>query len=185
MKISWMIFALMVLVQWAAPVLQIQRYENVIAAGELVKFKCNAPDPFDPLRGRYLVVSLADTHADLLKSESFSIGQTVYATLKVDADGFALFDTVHSSPPASGLYFKCKLPAYLYDRDARVRLEVPVQRYYLNEEVAPKADQWLADARQDRAKVTWVEVRLKDGLAVVTDIKHDGVSVNDVIRPRK
>ena len=80
MKISWMIFALMVLVQWAAPVLQIQRYENVIATGELVKFKCNAPDPFDPLRGRYLVVSLADTHADLLKSESFSIGQTVYAT---------------------------------------------------------------------------------------------------------
>lgn len=180
MKLTWILFVVMVLAQWAAPVMQIRKHEDVLTNGELVKFKCGAPDPFDPLRGRYLVISVEDPHATLPEKSAFKGGESVFATLKIGDDGLALFDTIHATPPDSGLYLKCKLPSYLYGAQGRVRLEVPIERYYLNEEVAPKADAWLAKVRGDRTKTTWVEVRVKDGRAVVTDIKHDGVSVNSV-----
>ena len=181
MKLIWIVFAVMVLAQWVAPVTLIRKHEQVLTQGELVRFKCRAPDPFDPLRGRYLVVAVEDAHATMPKPSPFKGGETVYATITVGADGFALFDTIYAAPPAAGLYLKCKLPGYLYDAP-RVQLDVPIERYYVNEEVAPKADEWLSKARADRTKVTWVEVRLFNGTAVITDIKHDGQSVNDVIR---
>ena len=183
MKLSWIIFALMVVAQWAAPMTLIRKHEQVLTQGELVKFKCGAPDPFDPLRGRYLVIAVEDPHATLPATPAFKGGETVFASLKIGADGFALFDTVYAAPPESGLYLKCKLPSYLYDTDKRVRLEVPIERFYLNEAVAPEADKWLAAAQRDRAQsATWVEVRLHAGTAVITDIKHDGKSVVEVIR---
>lgn len=178
----WIFFALMVLAQWAAPILQIQKHERVLEQGTVVKFKCGAPDPFDPFRGRYLVVSVEDPHADLPKGIDFKGGQTVYANVVVGADGFATFSTVAAEPPSSGLYLKCELPSYLYSGDHRVRLEVPFDRYYMNEGAAPKADAWLAKARQERDKHAWVEVKLHQGLAVVVDIKHDGISVSEGIK---
>jgi hypothetical protein len=181
MKLTWIVFAVMVVAQWLAPMSLIRKHEQVLTQGEIVKFKCGAPDPFDPLRGRYLTVRVEDAHATMPKPSPFKGGETVYATITVGADGFALFDTIYAEPPTSGLYLKCKLPGYLYDAP-RVLMEVPIERYYVNEEVAPKADEWLSKVRSERGGITWVEVKILKGSAVITDIKHDGKSVNDVIR---
>ncbi|MDB6116761.1 MAG: hypothetical protein JWO08_542 [Verrucomicrobiaceae bacterium] len=177
--LPWLLFAVMVLVQWAAPLHQVLQHEQVLAQGELVRFKCQAPDPFDPLRGRYLNVAVENTTAPEADLKDLRENQEVYAEVKVGADGMASFGRVTSTPPSEGLYLQCRLPGYIY---SPVSLKLPFDRYYLNEDMAPAADAWLASVQRDRTKPTWVEVRLFQGKAVIVDIKHDGQSVKDAIR---
>ena len=177
--LPWLLFGVMVLVQWAAPLHQVIQHEQVLAQGELVRFKCQAPDPYDPLRGRYLRVAVDNPKASETDLSGLRPRQQVHAEVKVGADGMATFGRLTSTPPVSGLYLTCKLPGYLY---APVPLELPFDRYYLNENAAPAADAWLAKAQSDRTKLTWVEVRLFKGKAVIVDIKHDGKSVQDAVR---
>ena len=172
----------MVLVQWAAPMHQIIKHEQVLAEGSLVRFKCRAPDPYDPIRGRYLAVAVENTSVPAENAKELKEGQQVFAEVKVAADGMATFGRVTASPPASGLYLTCKMPSYFYPSGGAVNLEMPFDRYYLNEIKAPAADRWIANARTDRTKPTWVEVRLLNGLAVIVDIKHDGRSVNEAVK---
>ena len=54
--LPFIIFGIAVLAQWAAPLSQIWTHEQVLTKGTLIKLKCSAPDPYDPLRGRYLAV---------------------------------------------------------------------------------------------------------------------------------
>ena len=179
-NLSWLLFGLMVLLQWVAPVRQILKYERVLAEGTLVRFKCRAPDPYDPLRGRYLAVAVENTRVPSSSVKGFNEGHQVYADIVVGADGMATFGKVSATPPAAGLYLACKMPSYFYGDD--VSLVMPFDRYYLNEAKAPAADRWMATMRTERTKPTWVEVRVRDGVAVIVDIKHAGVSLADAIK---
>jgi len=177
--LPWLLFGVMVLAQWAAPLHQVIQHEQVLAQGELVRFKCQAPDPYDPLRGRYLRVAVDNPKASESDLKGLRPHQEVHVEVKVGADGMASFGHVTSTPPVSGLYLTCRVPGYLY---TPVTLELPFDRYYLNENAAPAADAWLAEKQLDRTKLTWVEVRLLKGKAVMVDIKHDGVSVNEAAK---
>jgi len=177
--LSWLLFGVMVLAQWAAPLHQVIKHEQVLAEGVLVRFKCQAPDPYDPLRGRYLNVAVETARVPLSAVKDLQAGQEVYAEVEIGADGMASFGRITAVPPSGGLFLACRMPRYLYDP---VPLELPIARYYLNETAAPAADRWLASLRRDPSKPTWVEVRLLNGLAVIVDIKHDGVSVTEAVR---
>ena len=76
------LFALISLAQWAAPLSQIARYEQTLAKGTLIRLKCSAPDPYDPLRGRYLAVRPEQDDATVAKGAKLRRGQHAYATLK-------------------------------------------------------------------------------------------------------
>ena len=56
-NVSLGVFALAVLAQWAVPFSSIFEQEKILNEGEVIRIPCNAPDPYDPLRGRYLAVS--------------------------------------------------------------------------------------------------------------------------------
>ena len=164
-----LLFALTVLAQWAVPLAAVRQHERVLAGGELIRLKCTAPDPYDPLRGRYLAVRPEIREAPAEKSSWRGHG---YAVLEVGADGLATVTRIERERPASGRFLRVRVR---WASNGMAHFEWPFDRYYLNEKLAPEADRWLAESLRS-AKGVLAEVRVLDGRAVLADLTLDGKS---------
>ncbi len=174
--LPWLVFASIALAQWIAPLLQIWRHERTISHGTLFKFKCSAPDPYDLLRGRYLAVRPVESSA--MPPAGAPMGQNAFVELTVGSDGFAKPGNLSITPPTSGDYLDVKI-RYAFGDHATI--EWPFDRFYLNEKLAPQADQWFAEhIRSDKGIVA--EVRVFNGRGVLTDLTYDNKSVLDILK---
>ena len=155
----------------------------MIARGTLVKIECAAPDPYDPLRGRYLAVRPAQSTVS--EPNGFPDGGgmvSVWATLEAGEDGLARIKSL-SLVPVSGpnvIAATARSSGTTNGTDT-IRLAWPFDRFYLNGRLAPDADKLVAELRRD-GKRTVAEVRLLDGQAILTDILLDGVSVRELVK---
>ena len=174
------IFGLAALAQWAAPLSQIWTHEQTLSKGTLIKLKCSAPDPYDPLRGRYLAVRPDQDHVDVPEDFDPDRGTQVFAILTTDADGLATISSLALSPPASGDFVRVKT-SYSYDKKAYI--EWPFERFYINEKLAPEADEWFAENIRT-AKGIIAEVRVLNGRAVLADLTLDGKSFREILKER-
>jgi len=174
------LFALISLAQWAAPLSQIFRYEQTLASGTLIRLKCTAPDPYDPLRGRYLAVRPEQDDAAIAKGTKLRTGQQAYATLKAGSDGLTILDELHAEPPASGDYVRVTVR---WESAGKAHIEWPFDRFYLNEALAPEADKWFAESIRNSKGVV-AEVRVHHGLAVLENLTFDGTSFRELLKQR-
>lgn len=171
------VFGLTALAQWAVPLASIWKHEQVIKQGTLVRLRCRAPDPYDPLRGRYLAVAMEQTTIPDPLDPLLKAGLPIYLTLEEQPDGSAKVTRASASPPASGLYIKAEADGTY----GGLTIKWPFDRYYLNEDIAPEADRWLAKMRTSDKPVL-AEVRVLNGRAVLVDLTQDGKSFRDVLR---
>ena len=174
------LFGLTAIAQWAAPLSQIWTREQVLAQGTLIKLKCTAPDPYDPLRGRYLAVRPEQGEATPPKGMNIARGTPVYVTLGTGADGLTTLQNIVLEPPASGDYVQLKT-GYTYG--ARMVVEWPFDRFYVNEMLAPEADKWFAENLRT-AKGIIAEVRVLKGKAVLADLSFDGKPLREILKER-
>jgi hypothetical protein len=174
------LFALVSLAQWAAPLSQIFKYERTLTHGTLIRLKCTAPDPYDPLRGRYLAVRPDQDEAPIAKDSKLLEGQYAYALLQTGADGQTSILQVSAEPPTSGDYVRV---TYNWESADKANVTWPFDRFYLNEALAPEADKWFAEAIRD-AKGIIAEVRVHQGLAVLENLTFDGKSLRDILKER-
>lgn len=174
------IFGLAALAQWVAPLLQIWTHEQTLANGTLIKLKCTAPDPYDPLRGRFLAVRPEQREASLPEGMKVERGMHVFATLTTGADGLATITHLSLTPPATGDFIRLKT-GYVYDSKASI--EWPFDRFYINEKLAPEADQWFAENIRS-AKGIIAEVRVLNGRAVLADLSLDGKPFREILKER-
>jgi hypothetical protein len=52
-------------------------------------------------------------------------------------------------------------------------------RFFMNEDRVKKADENLRKATADSTKRCWAEMRVRNGTAILTDVKIDGKSLKD------
>lgn len=175
-----LIFGLAVLAQWAAPLAQIWTHEQTLAKGTLVRLKCAAPDPYDPLRGRFLAVRPQQREADVSAGVKLERGMHVFATLTTGSDGLATVSQLSLTPPASGDFIRLKT-SYVYDN--RASIEWPFERFYINEMLAPEADKWFAE-NSSTSQGILAEVRVLNGRAVLADLSLDGKSFREILKER-
>ena len=178
MRPALAVFAVAAVAQWLLPLSGIWQHERVISRGTLLKIECAAPDPYDPLRGRYLAVRPREQTA--AAPDAFPPGRgavEVWATLAAGEDGLARIESL-SVEPVSGPTVMRLEARRIGDTDGgpTVGLDWPFDRFYLNERLAPAADTLVA------GKTTVAELRLLDGRAVLTDILLDGVSVRELAK---
>ncbi len=178
--LSWIIFGLTALAQWAAPLAQISSHEQVLTQGTLIKLKCTAPDPYDPLRGRFLAVRPEQREAPAPKDMLVPSGATVYGLLSTGPDGLATVASLSLTPPASGDYIRLK-STYTYGD--KTQLQWPFDRFYINEKLAPEADQWFAENIRSAKGIT-AEVRVLNGRAVLADLSLDGKPFREILKAR-
>lgn len=174
------IFGIAALAQWAVPLSQIWTHEQVLAKGTLIKLKCHAPDPYDPLRGRYLAVRPEQSGGDLTPGMNLQKDMLVYAQLTNGADGFAIISGFSLKPPSNGDYIRVKAINVYNDK---VVIDWPFERFYVNEKLAPEADKWFAENIRTSKGLT-AEVRVYNGRAVLADLSLDGKPFREILKER-
>lgn len=174
------IFGIAALAQWAAPVSQIWTHEQVLAKGTHFKLKCHAPDPYDPLRGRYLAVRPDLQEVTVPAGVKVEKGMQVYVQLTSGADGLTTLSGLSLTPPASGDFIRVKA-RYVYND--KVSFDWPFDRFYINEKLAPEADKWFSENIRTAKGIT-AEVRVYNGRAVLQDLSLDGKPFREILKER-
>jgi len=171
--------------QWLAPLAQVMRYERVMKHGSVVRMECEAPDPYDLLRGRYLAVRVKDDEIKgVSRDQAFADGDKGFAILEADDAGQAKPVQLVRARPTSGLYVEVSVQ-YVdhHPSDANtvsVRIRWPFDRLYLNENLAPAADQWYRDNIRAEKPIL-ADLRVLDGRAVLVDLLQDGKSFRQLL----
>jgi len=178
--LPWIIFGLAALAQWAVPLSAIRAHEQTLAQGTLYKLKCSAPDPYDPVRGRYLAVRPEQQTVDVPAGANFENGMHVFGTLTTGPDGLATITHLSPAPPASGDFIRLKVK---YVNSGKAAFEWPFDRFYINEKLAPEADKWFAENIRNAQGIT-AEVLVLHGRAVLADLSVDGKSFREILKQR-
>jgi hypothetical protein len=185
MRPALAVFAVAAIAQWLLPLSGIWQHERVIARGTIVRIECAAPDPYDPLRGRYLAVRPEQSRVS--EPEGFPRGGglvPVWATLEAGDDGLARIKSVSLEPLSGPTVISLTARSWgNINGSDMIGLQWPFDRFYLNERLAPDADAHVA-ARFRAGEKPVAEVRLLDGRAVLTDVLVDGESIRDVVKRR-
>ncbi|MEI6820146.1 MAG: GDYXXLXY domain-containing protein [Verrucomicrobiota bacterium] len=178
--LPFVIFLIAAIAQWAAPLSQIWSREQTLSKGTLIQVKCVAPDPYDPLRGRYLAVRPEQDDVTVADGMELVYGQSVYAKLTTDENGLATVSSISATPPASGDFIKV---IAAYQSKGKSSFEWPFNRYYINEKLAPEADKWFAENIRNSKGIV-AEVRVLDGRAVLEDLSVDGKRLHEILKER-
>jgi len=180
----------LVAVQFAVLVGMINGKERILREGERVLFRTQPIDPHDPFQGRYVRLRFADDYVPLDPGETTGLNRrdTVYVTFATDTNSFVRFNGWRTAPPTSGAYLKTR---YLgehrnWNTGTRTstadgfRVEIPFDRFYMDEAKAPLAEQAVRDAT--RGTNCWAAVRILNGKAVIEDVFVRGQSVRTLKR---
>lgn len=161
-------------VQLAVPLWLIAGYERTLHQGTPWHFEAAPVDPADPMRGRYLALRFAASQAEVALAGDVERGQWAYAPLLEDAGGMARLGEVTAKPPAAGDFVRVRV-LWIH---SGVHVELPFDRLYLPEGLAPAAEARLraGTADPDAPPRAWAVVRVRDGQAVLEDLMIDGIS---------
>jgi len=182
-KLRLWLFAAVALVQLAAPASMILSQERTLAKGEAFKFRTAPVDPYDAFRGRYVALRFDNSEAALAEGVKASPGQTVYATVETGGDGFAKFGVALLAPPKDKPYLKVKA-GYSSGADA-IGLQLPFDRFYMEETKAPAAEAAYRAHSRRGAQDAYVVVRVLDGYGVIKDLYVGGKPIEDFLSEAK
>lgn len=195
LKVS--LLAILATLQIGSTASSIVKYETTLRSGTAYRILSNAIDPADPFRGRYVTVRPTITMRAPIPPETVNLleriqsGETGYAVLAEDADGFARAAQLVMQKPAGGDYLEIahvwpqwqestvpNTPSVL----AGYNLQFSFDRYYMNDAVAPQAQERARQAPRANAESrTWLAVRVKNGIGVIEGMFIDGVPIERAV----
>ena len=182
-KYVFIAFAVTALLQAFAPLKMVYDNEMTVSHGTVYKFKTEPIDPSDPFRGKYVSLNFEETYT--VKDTIWERGQRAYALLKADNAGFAKITAITKTEPKTGNNYIAVKTNYYFDGELHV--ELPFDRYYMEEGKAQEAEDGYREYNQnENAKPAYALVAVKEGNAVVTDVIIDGLPIrNYVLRKRE
>ncbi|MEL6638623.1 MAG: GDYXXLXY domain-containing protein [Bacteroidota bacterium] len=174
------------------PISTITQQEKVLKKGATYLFKPRPVDPYDAFRGRFIWVSIPTPWFDLPPAEPpFTDYQKAYVILARDSSGYAFFEGISHYEPEDRDYMQVQVLHYDGERQ-KVRVDLPnsIQKYYLNEKLAPLAESTYQDLlRRNREGIDSVgvslEVKVLNGRALMETIYFDGQKIEDYLRQAK
>lgn len=176
---SWIFFGLLCAAQLGMIVFQILSYERTLKEGEVFYLNVLPLDPYDPFRGRYVMLRFDEnaTKAPLAKGESMAHHAKAYAVFEHDAQGDRIQE-IRFIKPLSGNFLEVSVNALkqkgraIYkntkmDPPDTVYFSLPFDRFYMREELAPKAEKVL---RQRSGITVRAKLRILEGKGVIEDL---------------
>ena len=199
MNTKTLIVAVALVAQVAAIGWLIWRYERVVSQGTEVRFACQAYDPYDPLRGRYLRTRVSEDCTNMAfqvcATNRYQFHNKLFARLEPNGtNGLWRVAEVAIEPKAEGLWVRPKDSSIEYRLDWPARqqgekwddfnrrqkssgLKAVVSfpdQLFINEKLAPEAEKVL---RKHTGKSAVAVYRVLNGEMVITDIEINGKSV--------
>ena len=175
-----LLIALLAVIQLGVPLAMIAKYEAALAFGQEFKFRCAPVDPIDNLRGRYVALNF---DLKLPADDKYSSSEKIHwALIEPDADGFAKAVSVSDYAPGRGTAIKYSTKWG--------SAELPFNKYFMNESLAPQAEQAYRAAtarRIDEAAATkasncYLTVKIWRGIAVSEQLYINGQPVEELLR---
>ena len=205
-----LIVAVTLVAQVAAIGWLIWRYERVVSQGTEVRFACQAYDPYDPLRGRYLRTRVSEDCTNMTfqvcETNRYEFYGKLFARLEPNgSDGLWRVAEVALEPGAEGLWVRPKGSSIDYRMgwpdlgkdekwdDFKKRQKASKasgfkavvtfsDQLFVNEKLAPEAEKVL---RKHTGKSAVAVYRVLDGEMVITDIEIDGMPIARFTREAK
>ena len=161
----------------------IARREHVLHEGRSFKFKTAPVDPYDAFRGRYVALNFeAATVTGIPLPSGLQHGVRVYALLGEDEKGFAKVTALSLARPSDGPYLRARVQ---YPASDRVSLELPFDRYYMEETKAPAAEDAYRQHSRSETGNAYAIVRILGTQAVLEDLYVEGLPVKEILRQTK
>ena len=149
-----------VVLQLFVPLYMIWEKYDILRTGEEVKMRVEPLDPYDAFRGRYVSLRYAyDLEYDERRGR--------YGILEMDEDGFSKIKMVSKERPENGLYLTDKDDDYF---------TVPLNRYYMEETLAPEAEKAMADGAD-----AYVTIRIKGDKSVISGLYANGMPIEEYL----
>jgi uncharacterized membrane-anchored protein len=167
------------LIQVITPLSMVLKRESVLKNGEQFKFKTAPVDPYDAFRGRYVALRIEEDKVTSPKGIRLRYDQRVYAHITVDEQGFAKFSTVTTSRPYGVPYIQAKVRRV---SGGNVYLDLPIDRYYMEEKAAPAAERAYREHSREDSKDAYVTVRIESGFAVLEELYVGGKPILEFIK---
>jgi uncharacterized membrane-anchored protein len=181
--LTFLLFGLLALVQLYVPAGMILDREQVLAQGREFRFRSAPVDPSDPFHGKYITLDFEQDTFSLPDSQDWQAGDLIYVSLDRDKAGFARIRRVsRQEPPQAADYVKAHV-AYV-SREKKhhtLFIQYPFDRYYMEESKALPAEQAYAASLQDTTQVTYAQVRIKAGAAVLQEVWIGGVPIREKV----
>jgi len=184
-KLSLIVLIALAAVQFAVPVSLIRNKERILREGEVYRFLTRPIDPADPFQGRYVRLGFLHDRIAWPEDEEPDLDYKarIYAIVETGDDGFARFTGWSLKPPKDGSYLETRYggqyrtwnQASGKNEYQGLRIDIPFDRFYMDEAKAPRAETLARDAT--RSTNCWVEVRILDGKAVIEDVFAEGLSL--------
>jgi uncharacterized membrane-anchored protein len=169
-----LVFGLVALAQLAVPASLVWEREQTLRHGSVWKFRTAPVDPVDAFRGRYVALQFDVETQEIVPPPGADSGQTIFVTMRQNAEGFAEIDQVLASPPAGDDFIEAKLAGKI--------VSLPFDKYWVNERDAPAAEAaYLALSRRDKRNA-FVTVRVFRGDAALEQLYLDGQPLGDYLR---
>lgn len=163
-RVRLLLFVLVAVIQLTVPLYMVWLWDDTLLTGSQYQWQTAPVDPYDALRGRYLDLQFKETTGTVAFNEYLSYGQTAYATIGVNAHGYAYINRVSANKPETGDYVEVRTLAVSGDK---VHVAVPFKRYYIQENLAPLAEEAYHKSSGKDGSVT---VRIKNGRGVVEQL---------------
>lgn len=188
-KIKITIFFIVGIIQLFTVFSMIHSHEKVLKNGTQYKMKTEAVDPYDPFRGRYIRLAVNNRLLYLPKNNNYKEGQIVYALLKVDKDGFVQIKSISRKKPNHNNYIKTKIIRLIYVwRESKriyklknISLDLPFKRYYIEEGLAPKAEEaYMKQNRKDKQSAH-ITFRVLKGKAILEELYIKNIPIKDYL----
>lgn len=178
------LFVGLMVTQIVVPVSMICKRESTLKNGMLFKFKTAPVDPYDAFRGRYVALRVEVNTVSKPEGMNLKYGQKVYAQLEADENGLAQVSKISLQKPIDSAYLTASATV-TYPASNDVRLNLPIDRYYMEEKAAPRAEQVYRERNSRGKKDAYVAVRIKDGFAVIEGLYIDGQRIEDLLKRHK
>ncbi|OHD66890.1 MAG: hypothetical protein A2176_12575 [Spirochaetes bacterium RBG_13_51_14] len=184
------IFIIIVAVQLSVPIYLIANREYVLKTGHAFHFRTEPVDPYDAFRGRYVYLDFAienDINEAVKKEYGGKVwealdsdrARTMYVSLKKDARGFAIVATIGEIPPGYADYIKVDVKRNEYSD--RVLVDIPFNRFYMDEFDAPKAEHAYNTVNRDQKMEAYAVVYVKKGETVLYDLMLDNMPIREYL----
>jgi len=173
------LFVVVALVQLAMAGGAIVKSELALRTGEAFRFRIQPVDPVDAFRGRYVAIRFAVDHAPVADEAAVRPRKFIFVPIDVDADGYAALGRADVDPPADGAYLRLRAGVVTPDEDGnqQVWVQMPFRRFYLDEDLAPRAERAVWGGRRGQREAS-VSVRIRHGVGVLEELYIDDVPIH-------
>ena len=180
-QVRTLVFVVTVLCQLGVPAWMILQREWTLRDGVGVKFKVEPLDPKDAVLGRHVRFKIPASEVTLDEPADRPSRVRTYAVMELDQEGFGHFKAVRDEPPETGVYL-----GVWVRRDGKTgTIEVPFDRFYLPEDVAPgdgKAAWGTGGSANEDAHVL---LRVHKGFGVVENLYVRDIPILDYLEAQR